>query len=176
MTFSLLLAALTIFAMRILDVSLGTLRIVMLVRGQRLHAGALGFGESLIWLLAASQVIGNLDSPIKLVAYAGGYAAGTMLGSTIERWIAMGDSLMRIVLPKDAPPVAEVLRTKGFYATVVNAEGRDGDVRIVFSVVPRKSMHEVLQTVKDISPSAFVTFEEVRTADLGIQPAARVRK
>jgi uncharacterized protein YebE (UPF0316 family) len=176
MTLSIILAALIIFSMRIMDVSLGTLRIVMLVRGRRIYAGALGFFESLIWLLAASQVIGNLDSPVKLVAYAGGYAAGTMLGSTIERWIAIGNSLMRIVLPKDAPPVADVLRGKGYYATVVNAEGRDGDVKVIFSVIPRRCTHEVLQTIKEISPSAFVTFEEVRTADLGVAPASRVRK
>jgi uncharacterized protein YebE (UPF0316 family) len=99
----LLLAALLIFAMRLADVSLGTLRIVMLVRGKRRWAGVLGFFESLIWVLAARQVLGDLDELIKIVAYAGGYAAGTMLGSTFERWLAMGSVLVRIVAPVDSP-------------------------------------------------------------------------
>ncbi len=93
MTGGLLLAALAIFLLRIIDVSLGTLRITMLVRGHRGFAGLLGFFESLIWLLAAAQVLSDLDSPVKFLAYAGGYAAGTVLGTTIEKWIAIGSIL-----------------------------------------------------------------------------------
>lgn len=163
MTSVILFSALLIFFMRIADVSLGTLRIVMLVRGRRSLAGLLGFCESLIWLLAASQVIGNLDNPLKLVAYAGGYAAGTMLGSTIERWIAMGQSMLRIVTPVDSPPVAPALRQAGFFVTVLNAEGRDGDVRVAFSVIPRRRMNEVIDIICRANPKAFVTFEEVST-------------
>ncbi|MDQ3459844.1 MAG: DUF2179 domain-containing protein [Deinococcota bacterium] len=176
MTLALLLSALLIFAMRIADVSLGTMRIVMLVRGRRGLAGLLGFFESLIWLLAASQVIGNLDNPLKLVAYAGGYAAGTMLGATIERWIAMGQSLLRIVTPVATPPLAPALRKAGFYVTVVNAEGRDGDVQVSFSVIPRRRMHEVLEIVRRMNPKAFVTFEEVRSLNVGPPQEALLRK
>lgn len=172
----LFLAALVIFLLRIVDVSLGTLRIVMLVRGRRRLAGGLGFCESFIWLVAAAQVLSNLDSIWKMIAYAGGYATGTMLGSTIERWIAMGSSLMRIVVSTDTPPMADALRSKGLYATVVNAEGRDGGVRIIFSVIPRRRVPEVSRLIREVNPSAFVTFEEVRTIDAGVMPAARVRK
>lgn len=176
MTITLILSALSIFAMRIADVSLGTLRIVMLVRGRRRIAGALGFCESLIWLLAAGQVLSNLDSPLKLVAYAGGYAVGTMLGGTIERWLAMGNTLMRIITPINTPQVTDDLRKAGFYVTVMNAEGRDGNVRLSFSVIPRKRMQEVLRLVKDINDKAFITFEETSLANLAVLPAARVRK
>ncbi|HEX7021669.1 MAG TPA: DUF5698 domain-containing protein [Trueperaceae bacterium] len=176
MIWSLLFSALLIFSMRIADVSLGTLRIVMLVRGQRRLAGLLGFFESLIWLLAAGQVLANLDNPLKIVAYAGGYATGTMFGSTIEKWLAMGKSFMRIVAPVDSPQVADALRARGFFVTVINAQGRDGEVRISFSVIPRKRMSEVLDVVSRVNPRAFVTFEETRTVDLAVLPAVRVRK
>ena len=76
LTLDMLLGALLIFALRIVDVSLGTLRIGMLVRGKRRLAGVLSFFESLIWLVAAAQVLGKLESPIQFVAYAGGYATG----------------------------------------------------------------------------------------------------
>lgn len=182
-----ILAALVIFALRIVDVSFGTLRIVMLVRGKRYLAGVLGFTESLIWLYAFTQVVTNLDSPVKMVAFAGGFAAGTMMGSTIERWLALGSSMMRIVTAVDSPPVAPHLRDKGYQVTVVNAEGRSGDVRIAFSVIPRRRVNEVMKLVQEVNPQAFVSFEEVstnrgahqmviKTPTTAAHPAARVRK
>lgn len=161
----LVLSALLIFSMRVVDVSFGTLRIVTLVQGRRLAAGGLGFVESLMWVLAASQVIGNLDDPIRIVGYAGGFAAGTVLGSSIERWIGMGTTLVRVVADVDAPPVADRLRNLGFGCTVLNAEGIDGPVRLTFTVVPRRRVKEVLGQVRATNPDAFVTIESTTTPD-----------
>lgn len=158
-TVSLLLGALLIFVLRIADVSLGTLRIGFLVRGERRLAGLFGFFESLIWLIAAARVLSNLDSPVQFVAYAGGYAAGTMLGVSIERWLAIGETIMRVVSPVNSPSVEEQLRQAGFYVTVLNARGRDGDVRVSFSVLPRKRIQRALRIVGEVNPDAFVTFE-----------------
>ncbi len=155
----LLLSGVTIFCLRILDVSLGTLRIGFLVRGEKRLAGLFSFFESLIWLIAAAQVLSNLDSPVKFVAYAGGYAVGTMVGVGIEGWLAMGESLMRVVATVDSPSTEEALREAGLFVTVLNARGRDGDVRVLFSVMPRKRIPEVLKLVESINPNAFVTFE-----------------
>lgn len=158
-------AAGIIFGLRIIDVSLGTLRIAMLVRGNRLYAGALGFFESLVWLIAAAEVLSNLDSPLKYIGYAGGYAAGTMLGTTIEKWMALGSILLRVIEPVDRPDsAAEALRKAGYYATVMNARGRDGDVQIIFSVIPRRKQGEVLRLVRRINPNAYVTFEQTSKA------------
>lgn len=156
----LLMSGLTIFAMRILDVSLGTLRIGFLVRGQRVLAGAFGFVESLVWLLAVSQVITNLDSPYKMIGYAGGYAIGTMLGVSIEKWLAMGDAMVRIVTPAQAASPSEQLRAAGFSVTEVNARGRDGDVSLAFAVVPRKKLVKMMKMLEKISPNAFITIEQ----------------
>lgn len=163
---ALLLAALLIFCLRIADVTLGTLRIVMIVRGHRGWAGLLAFFESAIWVLAAAQVLGNLDEPIKIVGYAGGYAAGTVLGTTVERWLAIGTVLVRVVSPVDAPQAYPVLADLGYAVTVVNGEGRFGEVRIVFTVVPRKHSRKVLDLVADVNPDAFVTVEEANLPDL----------
>ncbi len=176
MTISLFFSALMIFCLRILDVSIGTLRISMIIRGRRLLAGIFSFVESLVWLLAAAQVLSNLDSPLKFFAYAGGYAAGTMLGSTIEKWLSVGDVILRVVSPNNSPAVADMLRLKGFFVTVINGEGRDGDVRISFSVIPRKQVRQILNFIKEQNPKAFVTFEETTPVNLISLPAARVRK
>ncbi len=159
--------------MRVADQTLGTLRIVMLVRGRRSLAGALGFVESLIWLLAAAQVLSSLDSPLKMVAYAGGFAAGTMLGGTVERWLALGDSLLQIIAPVESEAAAPALRDAGFGATVVNAEGQDGPVRVTFTVVPRRRSREALNIVKTVNPHAYVTYEQIQTPNLEILKESR---
>lgn len=171
-------AALLIFVLRIFDVSLGTLRIAMLVRGQRLFAGTLGFFESLIWLIAAAEVLGNLDSPLKFLGYAGGYAAGTMLGTTVEKWMALGSILLRVIERVDQPSAVDALREAGYYATVMNARGRDGDVQIIFSVIPRRRQNDVLKLVRQINPNAYVTFEQTSKASVAVAaaPPLRMRK
>lgn len=159
MDLGLLASALLIFVLRITDVSIGTLRITFLVRGRRGVAGMLSFFESLIWLLAAAQVLSTLDSPIKFVAYAAGYATGTMLGVSVEKWLAVGDVLMRIVTPVDAPSSEHVLRQAGYGVTVVNGQGMRGDVRILFVVLPRRRSDAVLAIVRGVNPDAYITFE-----------------
>lgn len=173
---SLLLAALLIFSLRILDVTLGTLRITYLVRGRRSVAGLLGFFEALVWLTAAAQVLGSLDSPVKFVAYAAGYAAGTMLGVSVERWIAAGDSLLRVVSKVDAPPLEGALRAAGYFVTSVNGQGRDGDVRVLFTVLPRRKVPEALKVVRRVNPAAYVTVESTSPARDAQLPALRPRK
>ncbi len=172
----LFLSALAIFALRIADVSIGTLRIGFLVRGRPTIAGLLSFLESLVWLAAAAQVLTNLDSPIKFVAYAGGYAAGTVLGVQIERWVAVGDMLMRIVAPVDSPSGAAALREAGYVVTEMNAEGRDGHVRVSFCVLPRRRVNTALRLVQSVNPHAFVTFEGTTPVRLTPFPATRPRK
>ena len=176
MTLALALSALSIFFLRIADVSIGTLRIGFLVRGRPGIAGSLSFVESLVWLAAAAQVLANLDSPVKFVAYAGGYATGTMLGVSIERWIAVGDVMMRIVAPVGSPSAAGALREAGYVVTEMNAEGRDGQVRVSFSVLPRRKVSNVLHIVERANPQAFVSFEGTTPVRRVSVPAAAQRK
>ena len=176
MTVELLLSAAVIFLLRIADVAIGTLRIGFLVRGRPGVAGGLSFLESLVWLLAAAQVLSNLDSPVKFVAYAGGYAAGTMLGVQIERWVAVGDVLMRIVSPVGDASASSALRASGYVVTEMNASGRDGPVSVAFSVLPRRRMAEALRRVREVAPDAFVAFEGTNPVRLSALPAARPRK
>lgn len=160
------LLSLVIFGLRVVDVSLGTLRIVMLVRGRRWVAGALGFFESLTWVSAAGLVLTNLDAPIKIVAFAAGYAAGTVLGSTIEHRLALGNSLLRIVTANGSPSVAPTLRDAGYAVTEVAGQGLDGEVHIAFSVVKRREIPDALRTVHAVNANAFVTVDETTTPRL----------
>lgn len=172
----LFLSALMIFSLRLVDVSLGTIRIVLLTRGEAWKAGLIGFVESMTWVFAASQVLRNLDDPVRMVGFAAGFGAGTFLGVLIERWLAMGSRIVRVIAPIGSPQAADALRAAGYAVTVLNGEGLHGDVRLAFTVVPRRRLKEVLAIVEEINPEAFVTFEQVRLAPTGYRAATSVRK
>ena len=162
----LLLGSLLIFVLRIGDVSIGSVRIVTLMRGRIWLAAVLGFFESLLWVSAAAIVFTNLDHPIRIVAFAAGFATGTLLGGFVERWLAMGTALLRVIAPVESPPVAAALRSAGFPVTVLNAEGRDGEVRLNFMVLARRRVKEALAIVHEVNPGAFITVEDIRIAEL----------
>ncbi len=148
----------------------------MLFRGRRGLAGLFGFFESLTWLIAAALVLGNLDSPVKFIAYAAGYASGTMLGSTLERWMAIGDALVRIVTPAGSPEITSLMRRAGYFVTTVNAQGRGGEVQINLSVVPRRMAARLMSMARQANPDAFITYEETTPFRFATNPAVSVRK
>ena len=162
----LFLGSLLIFVLRIGDVSIASIRIVTLLRGKIWLAALLGFFESLFWVSAAAIVFTNLDHPIRIVAFAAGFATGTLLGGFVERWLAMGTALLRVITPVESTAVAPALREAGFGVTVLNAKGRDGDVRLNFMVLPRRRVKEALAVVAEVNPEAFITVEDIRIAEI----------
>ncbi len=165
-----LLGALVIFLLRLVDVPLSTVRVVMMVRGQRRVAAVLAFFESLVWILAISQVFARLDSPLNMLAFAAGFASGTALGMTLEAWFAPGQVLIRAIVREGAEALVAELREQGYGVTVVRGEGRAGEVPILFIVVPRRRAEEVLGVIRAHAPRAFVTVEGVQRAIGGHLP------
>ena len=157
---------LVIFFLRLIDVGLSTVRIVLLGRGRRGPAALLGFVESLIWVLAVARVLDGLDDPLRLVAFAAGFAAGTYVGSLVEEWLALGQAMVRIIAPVESTPVADKLRADGLGATVINGDGRDGEVRVTFAVLPRKRVSDVLQIIHQTNADAYVTVDQTTSIDL----------
>jgi uncharacterized protein YebE (UPF0316 family) len=176
-----LLGALAIFSLRVIDVSLGTVRSLFTIRGQRAVAAGLGLIESGVFIFAVSRVIGSAgQNPWKMLGYACGFATGTVLGITIERWIASGTVLLRVISPKHAVRMRATLLNEGFGVTAVRGEGREGEVVILFVVAKRKRGKTALRLVNEIDPDSFVTVEPVSQAIGGYIPlspeAASVKK
>jgi uncharacterized protein YebE (UPF0316 family) len=165
-----------IIALRLIDVSIGALRIQYLVRGRRAIAGTLGFFESITWVVAAGLVLSNLDQWYKVVAYSSGYGLGTVLGSFLDSWIASGQLFLRVLAPYGSPTVADELRERGFGATVLNGEGQQGEVRLTILAIPRRRKNEAIQVINDLNPNAFVTVDEVSAANAYTMKASRMRK
>jgi uncharacterized protein YebE (UPF0316 family) len=165
-----------IFSLRLLDVGMSTVRIVLLGKGRKSTATALGFAEALIWVIAVARVLDGLDDPLRMIAFAGGFAAGTYLGAVVEEWLALGQAMVRVVAPVETEPVAEYLRYRGFRATVINGSGLEGDVRITFTVVPRKDIPLVMRLIGDVNPDAYVTVDATTSVDLHHRQERLVRR
>ena len=160
--FSLVLLPLLIFAARLTDVTIGTLRIIFVSRGLRLIAACAGFFEILIWLFAISQVMSNLTSVVNYVAYAGGFAVGTFVGITIEQRIALGYLVVRIITQREGNELEEQFRKEDFIVTSLDAEGGRGPVKILYTVIRRKMLPEMVEMIKKYNPKAFYTVEDLR--------------
>jgi len=163
----LFLGALFIFCLRLIDVSMGTVRILMALRGRRMIAALIGFFEVAIYLVAIGQVITNIGNWWNIVAYAGGFSAGTIVGITIEKKLAIGLAEVNIISMGAGTKIAEALRDDGYGATEFLGAGHSHMVDMVRTVVRRKEVPSVIARSISIDDKAFVTVQEMRTAYRG---------
>lgn len=156
-----------IFLARLIDVSLGTLRIIFVSRSMRIWAPVIGFFESLIWLFAISQIMLNLNNFMSYLAFAGGFAAGNFFGIYLESKLAVGLLSIRAVTSADATDLINFLRSQRFGVTSVSALGISGQVQLIISVIKRKDLDEYISIVKRYNPKAFISIEDVRSVQEG---------
>ncbi len=162
--FSYVILPLLIFSARIFDVSINTIRIIYVLGGRRWTATMMGFFESFIWLMAISQIFGHLDNWICYIAYPAGFATGIFVGMIIEERIAYGKVIVRIITRKDVTQLIDYLNKNDLRFTHVNAQGPDGHENLVFTVLERERLEDVLYKLRDILPTAFYTVEKVNRA------------
>lgn len=160
--YSYIILPILIFLARLTDVSLSTLRIVLVTMGKRNIAPLIGFVEAFIWLLAIGQIMQNLTNIMSYLAYAGGFAMGTFLGMWIEQRLALGMVMVRIITGKEANDLVEKLKDTHYRFTHIQAEGKYGDVGVVFSIVKRKNLPKFLHLINTHNPNAFYTIENIR--------------
>ncbi len=162
LTWAALASALLIFGLRVVDVSISTVRMLAIIRGQKVMAWFLGFFQALVFVVAIRQVFANLDNIWNMVGYAAGFATGTVVGMWLEERLAMGYTHMRIISPGRGHILAERLRDAGYAVTEVAGRGRDGTVTVLNVTVPRKQVPTVRRIVTDFDAKAFITTEDVR--------------
>ena len=164
---------LLIFCARLVDVSLSTLRILLISRGMRKVAPFVGFFEVMVWLFAISQAMKHLDHWYNYVAYAGGFSAGTWVGMWLEERLALGLLSVRIITTEDASDLRARLRSDRFGVTDFAARGVSGNVRLIFSVIQRKDLERIREIVRSTHPKAFLSVSDVRSVSEGFIPGAR---
>jgi uncharacterized protein YebE (UPF0316 family) len=158
---------LLIFGLRIIDVSMATVRMLLAMRNARLVVPLIGFFEVLIWIVAVGSAIRNLDSIWHVLGYAGGFATGSVVGLMIEEKLAVGLASIQIISRVGGVELAEALRDRGFGVTEFAGQGREGRVEVLQTVVMRRQIGDVIAEVDRWDRDAFVSVEEPRTIRRG---------
>lgn len=157
---SLILELLFIFFARIIDVSLGTIRFILIIRGDKLPAAIIGFFEILVYTVALGLVVGALDDPVKLIVFCTGFALGVLVGSMIEEKLALGYRGIQATIDRDHLYIIEELRDEGFPVTSWEAVGKAGPKLILNIVVKRNMAGAVAERIYGKDPHAFVVLME----------------
>ncbi|MDF1500629.1 MAG: DUF5698 domain-containing protein [Anaerolineales bacterium] len=157
----------TIFILRVADMTLDTLRVLFVIRGRKSLAWILGFFQSSLWVIAITSVLSNLDNPWNIISYAAGFATGNVIGIMIEQGLAIGHSHMQIISQRLGSAIADTVRNLGYAATELPARGRDGTVSVISCSLRRKDIEDVRKAVQEIDPQAFITVEDIRPIHRG---------
>ncbi|MDX1393544.1 MAG: DUF5698 domain-containing protein [Gemmatimonadota bacterium] len=153
---------LAIFGLRVADVSLGTIRFMLITRDARLGASLAGVVEVLIWIMAVGAAVQNLDSPWHLLGYAGGFGTGTAVGMWLEGKLAIGTTSVNAFSRVPDANLADRLRDLGYRVTESRGEGRDGLVDIVSTIVRRRDVPRLLETIETTDPGAFIALYDAK--------------
>jgi uncharacterized protein YebE (UPF0316 family) len=165
------LLPLIIFLSRIVDVSIGTIRIVFISRGKKILAPILGFFEVLVWIIVVSKVMQNAVGMPAYIGYAAGFAMGNYIGMLIEEKLAIGVVVVRIITSLDAVDLRKALTDSGFGITAIDAEGAKGKVDVIFTTVKRQDLSQVVDIIRKEQPKAFYSVEDVKFVKEGIFPS-----
>ena len=164
---------LLIFAARVFDVTLGTLRIIFTSRGLRNLAPVLGFIETFVWIMAVSSLVKHAQNLAAYIGYAGGFALGTLVGMFLESKLAIGTVTIRAIIRRDPKELMQNLLEAGFGITTVDGEGSTGNVKIVYTTLKRQDLPVAIDIFHRTLPGAFLSVEEVRSTEQGVFPMTK---
>ena len=164
---------LVVFLLRVTDVSMATVRMLLIMRNRRILAPLIGFVEILIWVTAIGIVVQHLQSPLHIVGYAAGFATGNYLGLRLEERLALGLATVRAMVRSGGAALAATLRDDGFGVTEMIGAGKDGPVEVLYSVLPRRQVTRYLALVDQGAPDSFVVVDEPRRVRRGWQYPAK---
>lgn len=171
---TLLLAGL-LFLLRILNTAIGTIRLVVVTRQQKVLAAALAFVEAFLFAVSISGVASNLTNVLMLIAYCGGFSVGNYVGMVIERRFITSFMTINVISSdkNKGYDIAAALRMLGHGVTITVGEGKDGEVTMLRSVVNNREVAKLLEVIRETHSDAFVAVEEARAVHRGWVRASR---
>ena len=154
--------ALSIFALRVVDVSLYTMRLMMVMRGRKKLAWLFALFQSMVFVTALRAIMSDLGNWTKIVGYAAGFATGLVVGMAVEGQLGIGNTHLSIISPRRGQELAKELRASGFGVTELPGKGKDGVVDVLLCDVRRREVLVVRQIALRVDPEAFITSEILR--------------
>ncbi|MCJ8500171.1 DUF2179 domain-containing protein [Desulfatitalea alkaliphila] len=166
-----LVTGMIVFVARICDVAIGTVRTIVTVQGRTVIAFFLAFVEIVIWVLVASAVLNQVrEQPLLVVFYALGYATGNVMGIVVERKLAFGLIILRVISRNAGQILAATLRAKGQPVTVFHGEGMSGPVDELYIACRRRDLKWLITDVSETDPNAFYVIEQARDVSKVLRP------
>jgi uncharacterized protein YebE (UPF0316 family) len=171
MELSTVLLGLLIFLARVVDVSLGTIRTIVIVQGKTVVAFMLGFVEVLIWITIVSTVVNRISqTPVLVLFYALGFATGNVVGIEVEKRLGFGAIILRVMSRPKGNQIAKRLRDLGQPVTIFKGEGMHGEVPQLYVACRRRDLRWILPVVKEEDPDAFYITEQARDVSKILRP------
>ena len=155
------LGAFGIFVLRVLNISIDTLRFMLTMRGKRGISWILGFIESVLFVVVIGSVINDLNNILNIIGYSAGFATGTVVGMAIEKRLAIGYVHLNIISRQKGANLADTLRNANYAVTEIPALGKDGAVSLLDCSIRRKDMKDIEQLILEADPDAFITVEDI---------------
>ncbi|MFZ1289129.1 MAG: DUF5698 domain-containing protein [Melioribacteraceae bacterium] len=157
-----ILSALLIMGLRMIDVSLGTFRTIMVIQAKKYLAASIGFMEVLVWIFAMRYIFQNLDNTYNLIGYALGFALGNIVGISLEEKIALGYVQVNIISLQFAEKIADALRKAKFGVTILPAEGGSGGMSLIVILIRRRDLSKAKKIIDSIDKKSFMTVQHSR--------------
>lgn len=157
------LELLIIFIAKVIEVSIATLRIILINRGYRKQGVILALIEIALWVVIASRVIvGIQDEPFKAVVYCLGFALGVYAGSKIENYLAFGQMLIQVITPLEkGEGLTDYLRSKGIAVTTIDGSGKETPKKILMIYCNRKNKDFIINEINKIDGSLMIVATDV---------------
>lgn len=155
------LLCLKIFFTRIIDVSLGTIRTIILVKGRNIWAGVIGFFEVFIWFVIVQEALTVADNSIWIALfYSLGFAAGTIIGAYVTNHFINTPITLQIITTNDE--MSSFLREKGFGVSNLKIGGKDGIKNMLILETVDKRYKEIMSLIRIVDENAFVVVDEIK--------------
>ena len=164
-----------VFFAELCVVTLSTLRIIFIARGNKVLPPMLGFFEISIWLFAIGKVMQNLNDWTCFVAFAAGFTIGNFLGVMLEARLAIGNLVVRVITHRNGGDIVEALKAAEYGVTSIDAQGATGPVQVILTVIPRKELENVVALIKACDPKVFYSVDDLQSATAGVHPASGER-
>lgn len=165
---NMLFLCLKVFGARILDVSLGTVRTVLTVKGKKGYASLIGFIEVLIWFIVVQEALNTEEAGLLIaVFYAGGFATGTYIGGFISQKLIPGAFGVQVVTSTKNISMVDTLRKAGYAVSVLDVKGQDNEKLMLFIEIDKKRFDHLQHLVKSIDEKAFLVVNETKMVQNG---------
>ena len=160
---------LLIFFVKIVEISMMTVRTVLMTKGEKLYAAILGFVEISIWIYLVGQVLtGIQDDPLRMLAYSLGFACGIYVGSILEDCLGVGLVTIQVTASvSDGILIAQRLRDNGAGVTNLKGEGRDEGKSVLLIHVKRRKRRQMLELIRDVNPNVLINVSDVKNVSGG---------